>query len=362
MANKTKNNNLLYGTLTALAVILLILPFFIFDFTGESPLKTNLGRLFFHMLSFGGAIVAGTGLSIAFNKLTSASAVTAKATAWAAVGVAATGITYNVIQSNVINSSSSLKITAVDSSAISTRDTLLSETTSEFNTDSQTIEQSNELTAENTEPSAPDITKPGTPKKEVLASNTNNSSETKKTVKDKIKKTDNTTATKDNQPPGANATIEEGCKNFNIIHGTKYLDPKLGLSIYDPNKSLKLNNDCGCILKDANLVLMRGGKTVEQRKQNGNFINLYGFKDLQIDDRLSIEIRQAGCKDKSGTSISYTFPTPLLKVIVIGDHREFETNNSQSKNTKNPKELNTTNDTKVPAKDKVEEEMNKYGN
>jgi len=186
------------------------------------------------------------------------------------------------------------------------------------------------------------------------------SSSDKKTLTTKQEKTLSKDQDK-NASDNSSVVLQESCNSFQILHGSKQLDRKLGLSVFDPNKTIRFQNDCGCILKDASMSLFRENVVVEQKKQNGNFINLHNFKDLQADDKLTVEIRQANCKNDKGTFFLYSFPKPILSVVIISDHKEFETA-SEIKNKKQSNNTPIDNSISKPTRDKVEEEMNKYGN
>jgi hypothetical protein len=59
MAN-TKNNNLLYTVLVLIGLLLLLIPFFIFDIGSSVNGTGHLARFGFHILAFAAALLAGS--------------------------------------------------------------------------------------------------------------------------------------------------------------------------------------------------------------------------------------------------------------------------------------------------------------
>lgn len=357
MATNKKNNNLLYTAVVLAGLVLLLLPFFIFNIGSELNGTSHLTRFALHLLAFTGAILAGSLVSTGFSSAATTSAATVKIATIAATVVVATAVTYNTVQyarsekKIVLNQ----PVQVADSLAIATDsiatdlsqagDSLLNgehafETKSKIpqNAKPEDIEETTNFPVAND------------PKTSVNQ-NQSTSNNSTKTAENKNSTTDKTVVA---------ATLSETCNSFQILHGSQQLDRKLGLSIFDPNKTIRFQNECGCILKDAAMSISRGNNVLEQKIQTGNFINLHTFKDLQADDRLTVEIRQANCKDSKGISFLYTFPKPILSIVLISDHREFETA-AELKNKKTAKEITNT-PAKTFQKDKVEEKVNKYGN
>ncbi len=373
MAESKKNNNLLYTVLVIVGLLLLLIPFFIFDVGSSVNGTGHLTRFGLHILAFTSALFIGSMFSAGITKVVySSSVVTMKVAAVATAVVVGGAVTYNTLKHAssdpkiVLNQAS--RIYADSFMAPVVPDSIASENTNDA------ADSTSEIIASTEE--NPSVISSTETKETIVPAATNNDKKTdaesgivsesknleNKTVKIDKTKTNNNTPVPNNTNTTTNTNeLAESCNTFQVLHGSKQLDRKLGLSVFDPNKSIRFNNDCGCILKDASMSLSRGSKILEQKIQNGNFINLHTFKDLQADDRLTVEISKANCKNDKGTAFLYTFPKPILTVVLISDHREFETATELKNNKANPKESN--NSTSKPIqKDKVEEEMNKYGN
>ena len=342
MANKD-NNNLVYGILLVVGLLLLLIPFLLFDLSGPITLLGHLGRLGLHIAAFVTALVAGSLFSVAVTKSASVSIGTLKIAAVTTAVIIGTGITYNAInytqKSNSIALSDSiiiqneLSLVSIDSMIIN------SDTSSNEGTISSIASDTNAIETQKTEPIQP-------------AAKEKNTS----TISENNKTTTTVIAT-----PSSEELIEQ-CNSFKVLQGTQLLDRKLGLSIYDPNKMIRFNNDCGCILKDAIMSVRRDGKVLEQKSQSGNYINWRGFKDINAGDKLEIEIKQANCKNKKGLGFLYTFPKAILTIIYISDHMQFEGADSKSGKTTKAKESVKEAPEKTIQKDKIEEDANKFGN
>ncbi len=359
---KKDNNNILYITLLLGGLLLLLIPFFIFDLNGSTTFFGHLGRFGLHILAFGAALVAGSLLSVAVTKASS-SVITMKVVAVSASVVVGAAITYNTIQTTQKNTSISLADTSASVSTITPVESLDSTTNYSYDTNSV------ELTTTQVNP---EIEKPLSENTEttVAVSSDNNTNTTEKKsptsdpkitttktiVKDKI-----TTPTSVVTTPNKTESRDQ-CNSFQVLQGSQLLDRKLGLSIYDPNKMIRFNNDCGCVLKDANMSVRRDGKILEQKLQSGNYVNWRGFKDINTGDKLEIEIKQANCKDTKGLAYLYSFPKPILTIIFISDHLEFEGADAKNSKTTKAKEPVKTAPEKIIQKDKVEEDANKFGN
>jgi len=348
MKKEKNNNNLIYASLVIAGLLLLLIPFFMYDI-GIGTLE-HFGRFGLHVLAFVAAIFAGSIFSVAASNAT-ATVSAVKATAIVASVVVTGSVVYNSVQqkqvkkevaeitfkkdsiSNIslIVSQDSINLDTDSSSiAIATSDTII-----EVNEENIKSKVDNSVIIENS-----------------TINNTTVESTPKKVVPDdsKIK-----------APIKEERILDASCNDFQLLHGSKQLDRKLGLSIYDPDKTIRFSNECGCIVKDANLILYRENQIVEQKTQSGNLVSLRSFKDVQVGDRLEVIIKDGACKNSKGITVVYTFPKSLLMKIFISDHREFETA-SEIKNRKAPKELMDNSKVKEIPKDKVEEELNKYGN
>jgi hypothetical protein len=330
MAEK-KNNNVLYITLVCVGLLLLIIPFFIFAPQGTTTFFGHIGRFGLHMLAFGTALVAGALFSSVVTKAGS-SVTTMKVAAIVTSVAIGSAVTYNLIQNTkpkistvaIVSDSSSVaqnneKNITTDSSTIALVDSSI--THSDSATSSISYETTNSTASKETK------------------------SKEKVNLPNQVDKTKNNTV--DPKKTNTEELVEE-CKSFKVFLGSKPLDRKLGISIYDPTKMIQFKNDCGCLLKDASLSLTREGKIIEQKTQNGNYINWKLFRGISPDDKLEVEIKQANCNDSKGNKYLYSFPKPIMTIIYISDHTEYEGGDSKS-------------NTKVAPKDKVEEESNKYG-
>ncbi len=343
MAERKKNNNLLYGTLLIVCLLLLLIPFFIFHPGSAVHGTSHLARFGWHILAFVSALFAGSLVSTGVVNVT-ASAATAKVAVWAGVAIVGTAVVYNTTTYTHKNLTTQTLVQLSDSISATTNplieDTLLTDSEKVIPVEEgldtipvKIAETSVPATSEGKE----DVTETPLPRKEPTTLNENTDKNSSATI------------------------LSETCNSFRILHGNKQLDRKTGLSIYDPNKTIRFSNDCGCVLKEATLNLSRGNNLLEQKIQNGNFINFYSYKDLQAGDRLTVEITKANCKNSTGNFFVYIFPKPILTIVQISDSRDFETTPASGTNQK---KTGTTidNSIKTSQKDIVEEELTKYGN
>ncbi len=344
MAEKEKNNNLLYTILVVVGLLLIMIPFFLFDIGGSSTILTHIGRFGLHILAFGSAIIAGSIASGAITKAGS-SALTVKVAAISSAVIIGGGLTYNIIQNTYPNSSVLITTTSNDSSLIATNNLK----TEIVDTAATSTDSSSSFVVTSPEDT---ITSALSSKKNTPAKTTNLPNQ-KEISKNNASIIPNKTTTEE---------LRDACNSFQVMQGSKPLNRQLGISIYDPNKMIQFKNDCGCLLKDANISLTREGKVIEQRTQNGNYINWRTFKGISPDDKLEIDIKQANCNDSKGSKFLYAFPKPILTIIYISYHMQFEGAEVDKTKTNNNKEIKKTTPTKIAPKDKVEEELNKYSN
>ena len=355
-----KKNNLLYGILVFVGVLLLLIPFLVSDLNGATTFFGHLARFGWHVAAFVVAIVGGSLFSVAVTKVANSSIVTIKAITIASAVAVSAGVTYNAIQytqeKNTVAVSDTTSLASNDSvMAIETTPSELNSSTSDT-ISTETISSVENSKNENISVTAE--TKQTAAKANVTVSNEPIKKESKAPATEKAKPTETTTKTS----TAKSETLGEQCNSFQVLQGNQLLDRKLGLSIYDPNKMIRFNNDCGCVLKDANMSVRRDGKVLEQKLQSGNYVNWRGFKDINTGDKLEIEIKQANCKDSKGLGFLYSFPKPILTIIFISDHQEYPGADSKNTKTTKAKEPVKTTQEKVIQKDKVEEEANKFGN